>query len=109
MGVDEFPELEAKLGEFMADICVGLGCNEALNGNGADYIGCQSVTDSGRVCQAWYEQFPHSHSFTPAWYQAQHIGNHNFCRNPDGEATIWCYTTDPASRGSCAHPVTRRK
>ena len=19
----------------------------------------------------------------------------NYCRNPDGESTVWCYTTDP--------------
>jgi len=22
------------------------------------------------------------------------LGDHNSCRNPDGEASIWCYTTD---------------
>jgi len=22
----------------------------------------------------------------------------NFCRNPDGEPSIWCYTTDPNKR-----------
>jgi hypothetical protein len=98
MGVKEFPELLTKIGEFMADICVGLGCRETFTGNGADYIGCQSYTRSGRGCQAWYEQFPHSHRFIPSYFGEAHIGNHNFCRNPDGEPSMWCYTTDPGVR-----------
>merc|ERR1719408_965736 len=98
MTVDDFPELLVKIGEFMSDICVGLGCRETFTGNGADYVGCQSTTRSGRTCQAWYEQFPHSHRFIPTYFAEAHIGNHNFCRNPDGEPSMWCYTTDPGVR-----------
>jgi len=25
-------------------------------------------------------------------------GDHNYCRNPDGQPSIWCYTTDADSR-----------
>lgn len=29
----------------------------------------------------------------------------NFCRNPDGEDTIWCYTTDPDTRWELCDPI----
>ena len=29
----------------------------------------------------------------------------NKCRNPDGEKTIWCYTTNPAVRYQMCQPL----
>jgi hypothetical protein len=29
----------------------------------------------------------------------------NFCRNPDGSATIWCFTTDPNTRREDCDPI----
>merc|ERR1719335_848428 len=100
----KFKKLKQYVGEFMADICPQLKCDETLEGNGADYIGCQSVTVSGKVCQPWNEKFPHKHKFTGRARKMKNgLGKHNFCRNPDGEDTIWCYTTDPNQRWeSCA-------
>merc|ERR1719191_1189027 len=43
---------------------------------GADYRGCQNKTITGRTCLKW-----------PATWK---LGDHNYCRNPDGELTIWC-------------------
>lgn len=60
-------------------------CPEGLSGNGASYRGCQRKTRSGKTCQSWTSQSPHKHTRT-------HAGDHNYCRNPDGEPTIWCYT-----------------
>ena len=62
-----------------------------------DYRGTVAVADSGRTCQHWAAQTPHSHDRTPHNYPEFGLeGEHNYCRNPDGEPTAWCYTTDRA-------------
>ena len=67
-----------------------LGCQEG-SPLGSDYKGNASITVSGRPCQMWSVQTPHTHGWTDQ-------GDHNYCRNPDGEAGAWCYTTDPDVR-----------
>nr|XP_006815389.1 PREDICTED: uncharacterized protein LOC100369221 [Saccoglossus kowalevskii] len=62
---------------------------------GRDYRGTVHVTDHGEVCQKWTDQFPHQHAVTPENYPNTGLGDHNYCRNPDGWHTAWCYTTDP--------------
>jgi WD40 repeat protein len=76
---------------------IGKGTNTHLD-NGRRYRGTQSVTKSGRVCQKWTAQTPHKHTRTPDKYPGAGLGDHNYCRNPDGEPYAWCYTTDPARR-----------
>merc|ERR1712003_570762 len=78
--------------------------NEKLTGDGADYRGCQSVTRSGKTCQAWNSQEPHSHSRTPENYPDSGLVG-NYCRNPDGVSSIWCYTTDSGSRWEYCDPI----
>ena len=74
-----------------------LGCNLGLNGT--DYRGGASTSSSGLQCQAWTSQTPHTHDRTPTNYPDSGLGDHNFCRNPDGEPDgPWCYTTDPSVR-----------
>jgi hypothetical protein len=102
--VDDFELLDTKMETLLADVCRELGCRESLSGNGQDYIGCQYETVSGRVCQNWLEQSPQSHSYVPDWYPDGHLGDHNFCRNPDGDSTIWCITTDPTVRWEFCEP-----
>ena len=67
-----------------------LGCQEG-SPLGSDYSGNASITVSGRTCQKWSVQTPHTHGWTDQ-------GDHNYCRNPDRESGAWCYTTDPDVR-----------
>lgn len=64
---------------------------DCQTGNGADYHGRTTQTKSGLECQSWDVQTPHKHNLGT-------VGNHNECRNPDGEAGAWCYTTEPGKR-----------
>lgn len=70
------------------------GCDEILQ---ADYRGTIAVTETGKTCQAWASQSPQSHTRTPENYPGFGLES-NYCRNPDGEARAWCYTTDDNSR-----------
>ncbi|CAM9767416.1 unnamed protein product [Lampetra planeri] len=65
--------------------------------SGASYRGTQSTTRSGKQCQAWSSQYPHKHGVMPESYPCRGL-EENFCRNPDGAASPWCYTMDPSSR-----------
>merc|ERR1711902_478286 len=71
----------------------------------ADYRGTISETASGRTCQRWDSNEPHSHSRKRANYPNAGL-EENYCRNPDGEPASWCYTTDPDKRWDyCDVPV----
>merc|ERR1719183_3416916 len=102
--VDEFALLESKMEAMLSDVCNDLGCRETMTGNGQDYIGCQYQTQSGYTCQNWLAQTPQSHSYIPDWYPDGHLGDHNFCRNPDGDSMIWCITTNPSVRWEFCDP-----
>lgn len=69
-------------------------CGSSLRKQG-DYRGSISKSESGRSCQSWSAQGPHSNTFTPENYPDAGLGNHNYCRNPDGKQRAWCHTTDP--------------
>ena len=72
------------------------GC---YTGDGTCYRGGVSTTSSGKTCQEWSLDSPHSHNYNS-------IGEHNYCRNPDGDTSPWCYTTDSGTRFEhCAVPV----
>jgi len=92
---------------LVADLCVGYDdeklkyCKTTLKG--PEYIGDMDVTVSGRKCQAWSSQTPHTHSRNSEHGYKFPDGNdkaaRNYCRNPDLEADgPWCYTTDPKVR-----------
>lgn len=71
---------------------------EGLDAKLQGYRGTQNVTRSGKSCQKWSAQSPHVHTRTAGLYPAYGLGDHNYCRNPDGEPTLWCFTTDSESR-----------
>ena len=60
-------------------------------GDGKSYGGTIAKTKTGLTCQNWMSQSPHQHRFAE-------MGDNNYCRNPDGEAGPWCYTTHPRVR-----------
>lgn len=81
-------------------------CNEAIDKSdkGMSYRGCQTKTKAGTTCQAWDSQSPHKHRFTQKKEPNAGLDG-NYCRNPDGDATIWCYTTDPKDRWEYCKPL----
>merc|ERR1712142_618057 len=69
------------------DCCLDEKCN--------NYAGTVNKTMSGRTCQAWNVNTPHSASYRPPKDGGL---NTNFCRNPSSWSFVWCYTTDPDKR-----------
>ena len=64
---------------------------------GFEYRGRVNRTRSGLACQRWDSQKPHLHHNRPS-SKSDAALEHNFCRNPDGEAKPWCYTTSLKTR-----------
>eukprot|EP00746_Dinoflagellata_sp_MGD_P161710 gnl/MRDRNA2_/MRDRNA2_88955_c0_seq1.p1 gnl/MRDRNA2_/MRDRNA2_88955_c0~~gnl/MRDRNA2_/MRDRNA2_88955_c0_seq1.p1 ORF type:complete len:181 (-),score=37.81 gnl/MRDRNA2_/MRDRNA2_88955_c0_seq1:195-737(-) len=70
------------------------GCYEESD-KGKSYRGLVTSTSSGRACQKWTKDKPHTISMDPTTENG--LGNHNYCRNPDGsEDKPWCFTMDPS-------------
>ena len=64
---------------------------------GETYRGNTSQTESGRTCQNWSSQSPHTHPFyTDYTTENTGIGTHAYCRNPNprNNPRPWCFTTD---------------
>jgi len=81
-------------------------CDESIEGDGTNYRGCQNKTINGKDCQKWKDQKPHEHNRTPETNPYKGLdGEHNYCRNPDGEPNIWCYTTHPDVRWEFCNPI----
>uniref|UniRef100_A0A663MT17 Plasminogen n=1 Tax=Athene cunicularia TaxID=194338 RepID=A0A663MT17_ATHCN len=69
---------------------------ECYRGKGQSYRGTTSITASGKKCQAWNSMFPHRHEKTPDRFPNADLRD-NYCRNPDGDSSPWCFTTDPTT------------
>ncbi|XP_071789582.1 plasminogen-like [Asterias amurensis] len=78
--------------EFDEQIGEGVEC--FTRPDAADYRGEVDVTVSGRTCQRWNSQSPHSLPSTEKFGE-----DSNWCRNfPGSEKGAWCFTTDSAKR-----------
>lgn len=59
---------------------------------GESYRGLVTSTLSGRTCQKWTAKKPWDITLS---LTSGGLGNHNYCRNPDGSQEMpWCYTMD---------------
>ena len=56
--------------------------------DGTAYSGNVNTTESGLTCEIWSESVDADYDYTD-------VGEHNFCRSPDDNDKVWCYTTDP--------------
>ncbi|XP_074658654.1 plasminogen-like [Tubulanus polymorphus] len=64
---------------------------------GREYRGILNQVRSGKTCQAWNSQSPHTHNRYDMLSDKNTAAN--YCRNPDNSPKgPWCYTTDPATR-----------
>lgn len=77
--------------------CIPNPATCSCEGDQSDYRGAINKTISGKTCQRWDSQSPHRHSLTPDVNPDWGL-EENYCRNPDGEPSAWCYTTDPGER-----------
>jgi len=77
-------------GHLMEAEC-GLENMDCQVANGMNYRGKTNHTISGKDCQAWSVKTPQDHKYGI-------FGEHNMCRNPDGEKGVWCYTTHRDTR-----------
>ena len=78
-------------------------------GDGRDYSGNISVTETGQTCQDWSLDFPFKKNELandPSVYPEKSLeGAGARCRNPFHGMKPWCYTTDPDTRwGFCNVP-----
>ncbi|XP_068127736.1 kremen protein 1 isoform X2 [Hyperolius riggenbachi] len=76
--------------------CSDLFHSECYTVNGADYRGTQNQTslDCGKPCLFWNETFQHPYNTLKYPNGEGGLGDHNYCRNPDGDVSPWCYIAE---------------
>ncbi|KAM4749474.1 tissue-type plasminogen activator isoform 2-T2 [Rhinophrynus dorsalis] len=96
---------------FSGENCETDTLASCYEGSGQTYRGTHSQTQSGAVCVNW-----NSVGLSEQRYNAQRrdamylgLGNHNYCRNPDGDTKPWChvfkdgkYTWEYCTMPACA-------
>ncbi|KAL5022003.1 hypothetical protein ScPMuIL_001158 [Solemya velum] len=82
----------------MCNLTIGLSCTpEDCMIPGKAYTGKRTCTLSGRTCQHWKDNEPHSHRFHDGdmFPEGDEREAKNYCRRPNSVTMPWCYTTDP--------------
>ncbi|XP_049722907.1 kremen protein 1 isoform X1 [Elephas maximus indicus] len=69
---------------------------ECFTANGVDYRGTQNWTalHGGKPCLFWNETFQHPYNTLKYPNGEGGLGEHNYCRNPDGDVSPWCYVAE---------------
>ncbi|XP_067836846.1 kremen protein 2-like, partial [Heptranchias perlo] len=69
---------------------------ECFRVNGADYRGDQNQTSvvNGKPCLYWNQTYQHIYNTIKYPGGEWGLGNHNYCRNPDGDVQPWCYVSE---------------
>ncbi|XP_051950947.1 tissue-type plasminogen activator-like isoform X2 [Xyrauchen texanus] len=72
------------------EISMGERC---VTGQGTGYRGTWSMSASGLECVNWNSSSLRGKKFTARRSESSSLGlgNHNYCRNPDGDTKPWCY------------------
>ncbi|XP_008296633.1 hepatocyte growth factor activator [Stegastes partitus] len=87
---------------------------ECYNSRGTDYRGVVGTTMSGAQCLPWNSDllFDELHVGTVVASSFKGLGEHAYCRNPDGDKKPWCYTLNDGAISweycdipSCIMPV----
>lgn len=71
---------------------------------GHSYRGTRSMTRSGYTCQRWDATEPVFHNRIPSAFPDAGLVD-NYCRNPDNEPEVWCYTIDGPRWEHCGVPL----
>ncbi|XP_053380174.1 uncharacterized protein LOC123556537 [Mercenaria mercenaria] len=104
------PFFHAHIGE---DRC--LTCVAFIQSNLSDsflphlYNGTLNYTVDGIPCQRWEDTYPHHHGYIIREYVFQDDSlmlTKNYCRDPEVNGYIWCFTLDPKERWQkCSQPT----
>ncbi|XP_037382051.1 tissue-type plasminogen activator [Talpa occidentalis] len=93
-----------KAGKYSEEFCSTPACPQE-NGDcyikkGLTYRGTHSRTVSGASCLNWNSMILMGATYTARMTDAQALGlgNHNYCRNPDGDDRPWCHVLKDRKR-----------
>ncbi|XP_067393369.1 hyaluronan-binding protein 2 [Emydura macquarii macquarii] len=82
-----------------------IGPEDCYDQDGHEYRGKVSQTRFGKTCLHWNSNLLLDHSYNAFVEDAEQygIGEHNFCRNPDGDVKPWCFikTDNEVTWDSC--------